>query len=384
MNKLKTNFNIEKYGPEWAILELICLDKVVPDFEKEIIRVIDKNIIDWGELLDQAIRHKLLPTLAYHIIKLFYTSSSPFPKPPIPNLIGWHLYTALNGNRLRINIDKREIIEIINEFNKNKIPICATKGITLVESVHYGDGRRNVSTDIDFLINPKHMIEASKIMASLGYTSGYFDMSKNDIMPHSRQDQILYKMNPDHLLPFVRLTNDIMWKYTEVDFSNSFTWHDSTFSIPIEDAFEQLEFMNLEGYTTKIPKLSSQFEFIFVCLHLYREAWFKRNIELEQDVNLMKFFDVIQLFHQNQSEINNVQFKKLLKKYKIENQILWVLEHTDTVFGTSIVESLNLGIILEEEFLYSAFISGNVSRKWKGTMKDRLHNKNSEECFKID
>ena len=55
-------------GPEWTILELLARG-IVDDTERQIIRdLLLADTLDWGELLEQALRHKMLPMLAHQII----------------------------------------------------------------------------------------------------------------------------------------------------------------------------------------------------------------------------------------------------------------------------------------------------------------------------
>ena len=58
----------QSLGPEWAILELLARG-VVDDSERHMVReLVLSDTLDWGELLEQALRHKMLPMLAHHII----------------------------------------------------------------------------------------------------------------------------------------------------------------------------------------------------------------------------------------------------------------------------------------------------------------------------
>ena len=55
-------------GPEWTILELLARG-IVDDSERQMARdLLLADNLDWGELLEQALRHKMLPMLAHHII----------------------------------------------------------------------------------------------------------------------------------------------------------------------------------------------------------------------------------------------------------------------------------------------------------------------------
>src|ERR1051325_2189375 len=58
----------QSLGPEWAILELLA-QGIVDDSERQMARdLFLTDTLDWGELLEQAVRHKMLPILGHHIV----------------------------------------------------------------------------------------------------------------------------------------------------------------------------------------------------------------------------------------------------------------------------------------------------------------------------
>ena len=60
----------QSLGPAWAILELLARG-IVDDSEREMVRnLLLSETLDWGELLEQALRHKMLPMLAHHVISV--------------------------------------------------------------------------------------------------------------------------------------------------------------------------------------------------------------------------------------------------------------------------------------------------------------------------
>ncbi len=65
MNKFENEIN--KYGPEWTILLLIARNDD-GDIE-EVLNIISNNKIDWGEIIEQSIGHKILPMVCYTFIE---------------------------------------------------------------------------------------------------------------------------------------------------------------------------------------------------------------------------------------------------------------------------------------------------------------------------
>ena len=58
----------QSLGSEWTILELLARG-IVDDSERQMIRdLLVAETLNWGELLEQALRHKMVPMLAHHVI----------------------------------------------------------------------------------------------------------------------------------------------------------------------------------------------------------------------------------------------------------------------------------------------------------------------------
>ena len=381
MRKHKINFD---KGSEWALLESICItgNKVVCDPSTE--AIVRNRKINWGEVIEQSMLHKMLPTLAERMVSQFYTSSVHIKYDCMPNFIGGYFRQALLTNIQKIKVFRKAMLPILEAFKNRNIPIVSTKGFVFENTLHGANGSRNFNTDVDFMILPKNMNDAEEIMKDLGIAQGYYDYNTNSILPHSRKDILTYKMSPDHLAPFCVITGDPIIKFVYVDFASSFTWINSPYEISIKDALAKKEKIEIdhEDFKIIVPKFDLAYEFIFTILHLFREAWIERWVNIQQDVNLMKFFDVIQLYYSNEDYFSSDLFRDLLDKYDINRPVYWVLEHMDRTFSTDAVKRMKLQKYSDEDFLFSA--NGNLSgpKEWYGSMRDRLHTKDRTSCFK--
>src|SRR5213078_4982328 len=82
----------QSLGPEWTILELLARG-ITEDSERQTVRdLLLTDTLNWGELLEQALRHKMLPMLAHHIISAGLRFD-------VPTSIYLHLESALEWNR---------------------------------------------------------------------------------------------------------------------------------------------------------------------------------------------------------------------------------------------------------------------------------------------
>jgi hypothetical protein len=361
-------------GPEWALLEMLCLGLTTP-CEQEILEELMRSYrLNWGEMLEQSLRHKMLPLLA------FYTTSSKLEE-TVPLNVKNHLRTVLDLNRHKIAVFRREAARIVKALDERGIRFVGTKGIVFESTLYEGNGSRYMN-DIDFMIVPKYRDIVIDTMSQLGYQMGEFDWQAGEVKPHSRKAMMIYQLNPDHVPSFARLINDSVIRCVHVDFANSLTWTGSDFDVPVEIALAEISHQPLPSFPDiQMPCFSPVFQFIFTVLHLFREAWFERWLDWEQDVNLMKFADAARLWRANQEILESKEFVRTLEEFGIIDPVLWVLEHLDRTLHTGIVSALGLEGRVTELWLASARASGGKLRKWKGTMRERLHCKDRRKLF---
>jgi len=369
---------------EWLLLEVISLNPKTSKEKEMFDKLMRLNNLNWGVLLEQALRHKILPLLA------FYTTSNPLIE-TIPKLVRRHLQMTLDLNKYNTTILYNEAAKIIQILESKGVRFVGTKGITLESTIYHNNGSRRLG-DMDFMVLPQYRDVIIRTMSQLGYKMGDFDWSTSQFRPLSCEKKTIFKLNPDHLPHFFLLTEDPVVPFVDVDFANSLTWTRSLFNVPIEDALAEIVYQPLPGISdVQMPCFNSKFQFIFTILHLFREAWVFRegwvdtiNAGWETDVTLSKFADVIRLWRAYEKELNTSEFIQLLEKYQIIDPILWVLEHTDRTFHTGIVPALGLEGRVTEEWLHSAGGVGGKRVQWKGTMRERLHCKDRRQLFLTD
>src|SRR2546425_51104 len=122
-------------GAEWTILELLARG-IVDDPERHMARdLLLSNTLDWGELLEQALRHKMLPMLAHHIISAGLRFE-------IPTSIYQHLESVLEWNRWQIEVFRREAVRVAQGLAGRDIHFVVTKGIAFESTLYGGLGTR--------------------------------------------------------------------------------------------------------------------------------------------------------------------------------------------------------------------------------------------------
>jgi hypothetical protein len=122
-----------------------------------------------------------------------------------------------------------------------------------------------------------------------------------------------------------------------------------------------------------VARLCAVHQFLDTTLHLFREAWIEWWLDKEQDVDLMKFGDVIRLWEAHGAQIVTGGLRDLIAECGVLEQVAWVLEHLDRTFGLETTAALGLQGQVTEEFLASTATSGPTTSVWRGGMRKRLH-----------
>lgn len=360
-------------GPEWAALELIAPARPAEQDDQRLVKLMRHEHFHWGELLEQALRHKLLPMLAHRL------SAASF-RTVVPWHIRSHLGSALLVNRQRIAVYRAAATEICTALDKATLTYVATKGITFESTLYQGNCSRYMN-DLDFMVLPEDRGRVVGIMEGLGYQAGSQEPESAAITPHSRKELIVYRLNPDHIPIMTRLTGDPVTSSVRVDFANSLTWTRSPFDVPVKQALADRRRQPVPGHDVQIPVFHPWYQFIFTALHLFREAWIERWLNEGEDVNLVKFVDMCRLWATYEQTLATPEFRAVIARYELADPLAWVLEHLDRVMGTEVVAAAGLAGVVDPDRLNSAYRSGGGLVRWRGTMRERLWKKDRPALF---
>ena len=361
-------------GREWTILELLCLGLTTPAERELFENLIGSDTLSWGELLEQSMRHKMVTMLAYEVW------SSGIER-TVSGAVRYHLRAVLDRNRYKRIIWYEEASRISKALGEDGVTAAGRKAVAFETDLYDGNGSRRVG-DIDFLVSAEDKDAVVRIMTGLGYEVGQLDWRFNSVVPFERQEMMVWNLSPDHFPPFTLVTNNLAVPDIPVDFATSLTWARSEFEVPMQDVLDEKIDREVTGQPGIVVScLSPTFQFIDTVLHLFREAWHERWWKPGQDVDLMKFGDVLRLWRMHRKILRDIRFAQTLEHYGITEAVVWVLEHLDRTFGTRIVSDLSLQNRVTEEWLNSARAPGGKALQWKGTMRERLHSKNRSQLL---
>lgn len=362
--------DIKKYGPEWVILELITKGDIQK--EEEITEILKHNKIDWGELIEQAMRHKIFPMLSWYFLQ-----NNNFQY--LPPFINQYFKVVYDVNKTKTSILKQEAIKITKELKKHSIPFVCTKGIVLDDQLYGNQGYRFLS-DIDFIVQLEYKQEVINILEKIQYMPGTVDWKNNTIRKLTREEKLIYLNSSDKLPELVKPINNPIIGYASLGFVTSFSWAKCPYKIDIYKAFDNIEWITINETDETIPALSPVYHFLYIILHLYKHAWIEYLQRWDNDVNLVKFGDVYRFWNKYKPILQS-NLSETIKQYDLEDPVLWTLFHTDSIFGSSIVNELGLKKSIRKKYLNSAGDYKGTIRYWRGNMRERLKSKNRSELF---
>ena len=362
------NEDIKKYGPEWIILE-----QIVKKAEKETVeKILRENQINWGELTEQAMSHKIFPMVGYYFI-----SNDLFSY--LPPFMNQYFRICYDVNFDKTKIIKNKTIFICDLLDKNNIEYVVTKGTVLDNELYDNMGYRFLS-DVDFIVKYEYKKQVVELLKTKGFIIGTVDWKTNSIREMNREEYLKYMTTPDKLPEFVCEVDNPINKYVSVGFVTSFTWSKCDYQVDIDEAFKKIVRVKIGIEDKRIPVLSSTYHFIYIILHLYKHAWVEYLSRWNNDVNLVKFGDVYHFWRKNKDELL-MNLKDIIKRQGIEKPIIWTLSHTDSIFGTNMVKELGYEGWIDPIYLNSAGDEKGNTRMWKGTMRDRLCSKDRKSLY---
>jgi len=362
--------DIKKYGVEWLILVNI----VKGDLET-VKDLALNNQINWGELIEQAMSHKVFPMICYFFIddeKLFSL---------IPPFINQYFKICYDINKTKTAMIKEQTHNIDRILKKKNIKYAATKGVILDKLLYDNKGYRFLS-DADFMTLPENKQVIGEALKEIGFDVGTVEWKTNEVRKMSREEYLRFLMAKDKIPEHViEIDNDII-KYVSVGFVTSFTWSGCEYDVDVHDAFLKNKELSIDDSKEEISALDTTHHFIYIILHLYKHAMVEFLSRWNNDVNLVKFGDVYRYFNKYEDIILK-ELPELMIKYNIEKPIFWTLYHTDSIFGSNMIEKLKGDEFIKnnKEYLNSAKDEKGNTRYFKGTMMERLVSKNRQKLF---
>jgi hypothetical protein len=229
--------------------------------------------------------------------------------------------------------------ELSARLEANKIPHAFLKGVVLAGEI-YGAGER-CSNDVDILALPKDVGKISDILKSIGYVQGLY--RDGGIMPFDRLEIVKRRMNRGETAPFVRLNDDPIAPFVEVDINFSLNW------LPTDaDSLTETFLYNTVISKNGLRALDTEYTLIYLCLHLYKEAVVYSMVKRLKDIELYKYGDIFKML----KRIGVKRFWHFADKYGLRKQCEYAIWQTNQLFPSSdfwLKEPSDINLVIDPE-----------------------------------
>lgn len=177
-------------------------------------------------------------------------------------------------------------VEMISKLLEGvDFPYALLKGAYLTTKI-YEEGFRT-SNDLDILVEEDNVSKLQDILKENGFIQGYYIKSEGRIVPATRREIILSKMNYGETVPFAKFINEELF-YVDINFSVDFKPEREKKTVSeLLSNIERVEYGETYYYT-----LNRYAFFIHLCCHLYKEATTMEWVKEGRDLQLYKFSDI--------------------------------------------------------------------------------------------
>lgn len=231
-------------------------------------------------------------------------------------------------NQMRIISQYEECRSLFEELNN--FPYAIIKGAVLSKQIYPSVAYR-MSRDIDILISPRNLKEIGIILKQHGFIQG--QVIDNTIKPYSREKNIFQKIYTHQLASYVKKTDNIYSPFINVDVNCSIVWGEASWCMNMDSFLENTE--SFEVFGIKIRKLKTNFEFIALCMHHYKDL---NSLYLlsERGIKLSLFYDIKLYVTKKYIDVKELKF--ICDKLCISEYITFCLYHTNIIFPSDIIE----------------------------------------------
>ncbi|HJQ00132.1 MAG TPA: nucleotidyltransferase family protein [Jatrophihabitans sp.] len=339
---------------EWRFLESACR-LPAPEAATELETLLRDKSLDVVALVAYAAHHKLLPYLA----RVLNLTSMPVLPPLLANVLVLHAANSYKAKQLT-----QTTAALCEQLAAEGVTVAVTKGLALHHTLYQADGTRYF-TDVDLMIKPADAPVTARTLAAQGYQVGRCNRQRQDVTPLESAELLVYSLSPDHLPKSALPLADPFLPAVAIDVAFSLTWAAAPWSVPMDDALAGCR--TIPADSTQLPVLADDFHFLFLILHLFREAWHESSMD---KINLAQFRDIAG-FAELLQPTGLQRVRDLVRGYRLEEPVSWVLGHLEQLFDVSIAAQLCAGSPRESWLQTVKLRRGEVGR-WSGDMRERL------------
>jgi Uncharacterised nucleotidyltransferase len=330
--------------------------------------------IDWGEFIDQASRHQVMPIIGRNLtrLRLTYTRQG---KPIVP--YRWIYSDVYEGSRRRNQALADEYAVVLRALNDAGMTYLIRKGPVLGEHVYHDPAARRIS-NLDIFMRRQDYPAYQRLVSDLGYRMGELSENGSAIVPFDRKTELYWKVNLTNTsLPYARVGDrDLVESYL---LSSMFSLFQPMLGIR-DDADELLDrsvAVRLYGEPSRM--LHPVDQIVDSCIQIHLRATLFYYIESRKDLLVRNFLDLAYLLQQTAADFRD-EFRARVDKYGIAQSVFYSLYFTRQVYPDAVPADLvedfrptDVGYLDE----YGGF--DGVRFTWRRSFAERLFDRHRAE-----
>jgi hypothetical protein len=314
--------------PEAELVLQLCRPRPA-DAQLERAEHLLKGDLDWGRIVDHAVRHRVLPAVWTHTIRMAADRIDQMHD---------HLARAVMlYNAERADATRREFAALRAVFTERGLPFLPRKGIYLAWHV-YPDPSWRYMSDIDLIVRRADSGRLKEAMKELGYIQGNVVGDGRRVEPLARRVEAFWMVHTSSLPAFRRPVGGPASRFFDVDLRHHILEPAAGKTFDIDEWFDRGREEWLLGGVTRI--MSRADFFLDLCVHLYREAVTLTSIEQAKDLLLTRFVDVAEVLASPHAAPDYATLVDSARRYDLSREVYFVLRHTENLLAASVDATL--------------------------------------------
>ena len=251
-------------------------------------------------------------------------------------------------------------------FAQSEIPYAVIKGAVLSQAL-YGDPLLRSSGDIDVLIRREDADRIKQLLLSNGFIQGR--VTDHGIQPFSRRELLFQTAMSHQTAPYIKETGNKLCPYVNLDVNMNILWGESEEKADMSLVLSHTQKTELFGFP--FQKLTSEMEFISLCLHHYKDM---NSLYLltQGSLRLGLFCEIYDYLRNVQPDAEKLQ--SLCKQLNVGRYVYVCLYQTQKIFEDARLEGyLNALETQKDDSLLGTFgLHPSERKEWKIDIWDRL------------
>jgi hypothetical protein len=280
--------------------------------------------LEWGFLLDQACRHRIVALVAKHLAAAWPDHHDPFAHPHMRLLNGYRQAVRQRNEALL-----RELERVLMELRDAGVRAALRKGPVLAYDLYQDISAREFG-DVDLLVDRGDLDRARQRLSQLGFVEGTVRDFGRVVEPSSRK-QRLYQAMQANAVHLIRPTGELFVDCHVIELTTNLFLPGSGLSV----AAAELEAHFIPHTINGVPveKLDPPAFLLDLCADIYLKATTLYWIEQGRDLQLSKLTDLSGLARTYDGRDVARQLVELADGFGVRHQVAYSLHLAAEVLG---------------------------------------------------